>query len=112
MTTVVPVPVRAGPPPRAHPRRHQPRPILTPRLRQVLALAANGNTNRAIGRQLGTDEDTVKTQMRTILRLLHVDDRAQATAVALRLGVLDLADIRIPAGIAHHHATPRRHPCP
>ena len=94
---VAPAPVCVGPAP------YQPRGYITPRLRQVLVLAANGLTNRAIGRQLGTDEDTVKSQMKTILRALHVDDRAQASTVALRLGIIRLDEISLPPALAQHH---------
>uniref|UniRef100_UPI0018FE0455 helix-turn-helix domain-containing protein n=1 Tax=Streptomyces alboviridis TaxID=67269 RepID=UPI0018FE0455 len=60
---------------------------LTPRQLQVLHLAANGYPNKAIGRQLGTAEDTVKSQMAALMRRLHVEDRAHAVAVAIRLGL-------------------------
>jgi DNA-binding NarL/FixJ family response regulator len=85
------------------PTPYRPRGYLTPRQRQVLILAANGNTNRAIGRHLGTDENTVKTQMGCILRALHVDDRAQASTVAIKLGILTPNDIDLPPALALHH---------
>lgn len=100
MTTVLPVgpaPVCVGPAP------YQPRGYITPRQRQVLLLAANGHTNKAIGRQLGIYEHTVKSLMKSILRALHVDDRAQATAVALRLGILAVDDIVLPPALAQHY---------
>jgi DNA-binding NarL/FixJ family response regulator len=75
-----------------------PRTFLTSRERQALVLAANGFTNRAIGRQLGIGEETVKTRMQKVLRKLRVNDRAQAVAVALRIGVLSLDEIAVPAG--------------
>lgn len=100
MTTALPV----GPSPACvGPRPYPGRPLITPRQRQVLALAANGNTNRAIGRALGVDEDTVKSLMRVVLRQMHAADRAQATAVALRLGILRLDDITLPPALAQHH---------
>lgn len=105
MTTaaqVGPSPSGGGPAPSGHPVHA----YLTARQRQVLVLAANGHTNRSIGRQLGIDEETVKSLMRTILRRLHADDRAQAVGVGLRLEVLDLADIAIPPAMAHHHLEP------
>ncbi|MEU9849324.1 helix-turn-helix transcriptional regulator [Streptomyces sp. NPDC047985] len=63
---------------------------------QVLRLAANGTTNRGIGRQLWIREDTVKSRMRSILRKLHAADRAQAVAIGFCLGLITSADIRIP----------------
>jgi DNA-binding NarL/FixJ family response regulator len=85
---------------RVHPRSltTEPRTYLTSRERQALVLAANGHTNRSIGRQLGVGEETVKTRMQSILRKLRVNDRAQAVAVALRIGVLRLEEIDVPAG--------------
>jgi DNA-binding NarL/FixJ family response regulator len=73
-----------------------PVPSLTPRLLEVLHLAANGYPNKSIGRQLGTTEDTVKSQMARILRRMHVDDRAQAVAVGMRLGLIRMDQITIP----------------
>jgi DNA-binding NarL/FixJ family response regulator len=72
------------------PARH-----LTPRQLQVLRLAANGRTNREIGRQLGITEDTVKSQMAVVLRRLHVEDRAQAVAVGIRLGLVSVDAVTI-----------------
>jgi DNA-binding CsgD family transcriptional regulator len=106
VTTVLPVgpstPV-GGPVPhpvRAYPRRNlvDPRTYITGRQGQILTLAANGNTNRAIGTALGIAEESVKSQMQLIYRKLRVHDRAQAVAVALALGVLSLDQITVPAG--------------
>ncbi|MET9436937.1 helix-turn-helix transcriptional regulator [Streptomyces sp. NPDC006551] len=87
-------------PARAYPRRNltDPRTYITGRQRQILALAANGNTNRATGRALGISEESVKSHMQLILRKLRVHDRTQAVAVALAMGVLDLEDISVPEG--------------
>lgn len=70
-------------------------PHLTPRQLQVLRYAANGCTNKEIGRRLHTTEDTVKSQMAVILRRLHVEDRAQAVAVGIRLGLVSLNAITV-----------------
>jgi DNA-binding NarL/FixJ family response regulator len=85
---------------RVHPRSltTQPRTYLTARERQALLLAANGHTNRAIGRLLGIGEETVKTRMQSVLRKLRVNDRTQAATVALRLGVLRMDEIDVPDG--------------
>lgn len=76
----------------------EPRTSVTGRQLQVLLLAANGKTNRAIARALEISEESVKTHMRVILRKLRVNDRTQAVAVALRLGLLQLGDIEVPEG--------------
>ncbi|MFF9003598.1 response regulator transcription factor [Streptomyces achromogenes] len=74
-----------------------PRTCLTGRQIQILKLAANGNTNRAIGRQLEISEESVKTHMQAALRKLRVGDRTQAVAVALRLELIRLEEIAVPA---------------
>lgn len=85
-----------------------PTPYLTSRELSVLRLAANGNTNRTIGRHRGVCEDTIKTQMRSILRKLHVDDRAQAVAVAICVGLISRDDVNIPGGLAYTLAATTR----
>jgi DNA-binding CsgD family transcriptional regulator len=70
--------------------------VLTRRQREVLALAANGNTSAAIGRRLGISPDTVNTILGAAYRTLGAHDRAHAVALALRLGDLTLEQIRIP----------------
>ncbi|MGH8921972.1 MAG: LuxR C-terminal-related transcriptional regulator [Actinomycetes bacterium] len=77
------------------------RTYITWRERQILILAANGNTNQAIGRALGVGEETVKTQMKRVLRKLRVSDRAQAVAVGARLGLFSLEDVVLPPGVNH-----------
>lgn len=74
---------------------------VTRRERQVLVLAANGTPNKTIGSRLGITEDTVKTNMRSILRKLRAKDRAQASTVALRLGLIGLEDISLPGDLAN-----------
>jgi DNA-binding NarL/FixJ family response regulator len=91
----VTAPVQVGP----SPSGGGPVPSLTPRLLEVLHLAANGYPNKSIGRQLGTTEDTVKSQMARILRRMHVDDRAQAVAVGMRLGLIRMDQITIPRAL-------------
>jgi DNA-binding CsgD family transcriptional regulator len=70
---------------------------LTARQREVLALVANGNTNRQIGRWLGIDPRTVNRHLAVIYQVLGAHDRAQAVALALRHGDLTQDDIHEPA---------------
>lgn len=56
---------------------------LSPRERQVMALMAQGKTNREIGVQLVTSEGTAKTHVRHILRKLKVSDRTGAVLAVL-----------------------------
>lgn len=61
---------------------------LTLREQEVLRLAANGIGNKEIADQLFISENTVKAHMRHILEKLHVRNRAEAAAYALRKGLL------------------------
>ncbi|MEV6547950.1 LuxR C-terminal-related transcriptional regulator [Streptomyces sp. NPDC051597] len=73
------------------------RPLLTPKRAEMLTLAANGHGDKQIARVMGCTLSTVKTQMRWTCRRLGVDDRTHAVAVALRLGLISLSAINIPA---------------
>ncbi|MCY0928350.1 helix-turn-helix transcriptional regulator [Streptomyces sp. H27-H1] len=70
--------------------------ILTRRQIEVLTLAANGNTAAQIAAWLWVTPDTVNTTLQNAYRNLGVHDRAQAVAVALRLQLIPLTEIRIP----------------
>jgi DNA-binding NarL/FixJ family response regulator len=60
---------------------------LTDREREVLRLVADGATNREIGSQLFISEHTVSFHMKNILAKLHLKNRAQAAAFAIRAGL-------------------------
>ena len=70
---------------------------LTRRQREVLLLAANGNTNARIANWLGVRPHSVAEILTVAYRRLGAADRAQAVAVALRLGLLSLDEIDLPA---------------
>ena len=61
--------------------------LLTPREREVLALVRQGLANKAIARELGVSEKTVKTHVSNILGKLGVADRTQAALYAVREGL-------------------------
>ena len=63
---------------------------LTPREEQVLALLAEGLTNRAIGLRLGISENTAKFHVQAVLGKLDVSSRTEAVVQATRLGLLRL----------------------
>ena len=63
--------------------------LLTPRELEVLALVADGATNRAAGTSLHLSEATVKTHLLSIYGKLGVGDRAAAVAEGFRRGLLD-----------------------
>lgn len=62
---------------------------LTPREREVLRLVTKGMTNKEIGAALHIAENTVKNHLRNILEKLHLQNRAQAAAYAVREGLVD-----------------------
>lgn len=59
---------------------------LTGREREVLALIAEGRSNREIARQLHVAEKTVKAHVSSVLAKLGVQDRTQAAVYAVRHG--------------------------
>lgn len=63
-------------------------PEITPREREILTLVTQGNANKEIAAILGISEDTVKQHVSRILMKLKVNDRAQATAEAIRRGLV------------------------
>lgn len=56
---------------------------LTQRQREILALLAEGCTNKEMARRLGLSAGTVKIHVSHILRVLGVTNRTQAAAMAL-----------------------------
>jgi DNA-binding NarL/FixJ family response regulator len=60
---------------------------LTRRERELLGLVAGGLSNKAIAGQLGVSENTVKYHMKNILQKLHLHNRAEAAAYAVRTGL-------------------------
>lgn len=71
-------------------RMRTPEQPLSPREREVLRLAADGATNRQIGRALHVSEATVKTLLVRAYDKLGVNDRTAAVVTAMRRGLLPL----------------------
>jgi len=63
-------------------------PAITLREREILSLIAKGRANKEIAAALGIAEDTVKRHISNVLQKLGVSDRAQATAEAIRRGIV------------------------
>ncbi len=61
---------------------------LTDRELEVLSLAARGQTNRAIGVQLGISDRTVQGHLAKIFNKLHASSRTEAVMRAVSLGWL------------------------
>jgi DNA-binding CsgD family transcriptional regulator len=64
--------------------------VLTGREREVLALVAEGMTNREIGRRLFISEKTASVHLSNLMAKLNVSSRTEAVTVAHRRGVLDV----------------------
>jgi DNA-binding NarL/FixJ family response regulator len=76
--------------------RNRPRPggdsalaQLTPRERDVLALIAQGRSNKRVALELGISEKTVKAHVGHVLAKLGVTDRTQAAVLAVQHGLTD-----------------------
>src|SRR5512136_612108 len=65
---------------------------LTPREMDVLKLAAQGLTNKAIGAQLSVSDRTVQGHLANIFSKLHVTTRTEAVMRAVALGWLSPTD--------------------
>jgi len=65
------------------------RPHLTDREREILALVADGCSNKVIGQRLSVSENTVKYHLKKILQKMNAQNRTEAVAYAMRLGLLD-----------------------
>ncbi len=61
---------------------------LSPREEEVLRLVAQGATNKEIADSLFISENTVKTHLRNIMDKLHLANRSQAAAYAVKRGLL------------------------
>jgi DNA-binding CsgD family transcriptional regulator len=64
--------------------------VLTPRELDVLALIAEGASNKAIARRLAISVHTVKFHIASLLDKLDAQDRAEAVAQGARLGAIRL----------------------
>lgn len=64
------------------------RAAITAREREILGFIAQGRANKEIAAALDISEDTVKRHVSHILDKLEVNDRAQATAEAIRRGII------------------------
>lgn len=69
---------------------------LTARQREVLVLAANGNSNADIATWRGVTPHSVMEILAAAYRRLGARDRAQAVAIALAVGEIGVHQIHIP----------------
>ena len=66
---------------------------LTKREREILALIAEGMSNREIAAQLVVSSETVKSHVAAILEKLNVSDRTQAAIYAVRNGLVQIPSV-------------------
>lgn len=62
---------------------------LTPQERRILALIADGHTNRQIAAELHLSEKTVRNYVSAILSKLQLENRTQAAALAIRMNLTE-----------------------
>jgi DNA-binding NarL/FixJ family response regulator len=67
-------------------------PLLTPREEQVVALVADGLSNRGVARELGLREDTVKTYLFRIFEKLGISSRVELALYAVHHGEVRSAE--------------------
>ena len=63
------------------------RAVLTHRELEIFTLLATGNTNHRIGDDLGLSANTVSNHIKSILAKLHLHNRVEAAAYAVRAGI-------------------------
>ncbi|MBI3742796.1 MAG: response regulator transcription factor [Chloroflexi bacterium] len=63
---------------------------LTERQREILALVAEGQSNKIIAATLGLSEQTIKNHLTNVMMKLHAEDRTHAVVTAIRLGWLTI----------------------
>ncbi|NTW02510.1 MAG: response regulator transcription factor [Oscillochloris sp.] len=68
--------------------------LLTPRERDILALVAQGDDNRAIALKLSLSEKTIGNRLSEIFQKLNVSNRTQAAIVAVQRGLVPPPDVR------------------
>jgi DNA-binding CsgD family transcriptional regulator len=61
---------------------------LSKREREILQKVADGATTRQVASDLGISPHTVKTHLERIFEKLGAKDRAQAVAIAIRMGIV------------------------
>jgi len=64
--------------------------LVTPRQREIVTNLLNGFCDKEIALQMGTSQQTVKSQMANLVCKLEANSRIHAIAIALRKGEIQL----------------------
>ncbi len=75
------------------PQQGTPSARLSPREREVLELLTRGAVNKEIAAALEISENTVKNHLKSIMEKLHLENRVQVVAYALREGLVRPRDV-------------------
>jgi DNA-binding CsgD family transcriptional regulator len=71
----------------------KPRPLLSPRQREVLSLCVRNLTEKQIAKQLGISTHTVDTHLRNAYARMGAQSRMQAVVLALHHRQLELGEL-------------------
>lgn len=69
-------------------------PKLSPRLLQIMKLAADGRTNEEIAATLHLSVNSVKTHMARAFKILRARNRCHAVALCLAYGLVEVRELR------------------
>ena len=75
------------------PQKGTPSAGLSPREREVLELLTRGSVNKEIAAALEISANTVKNHLKNIMEKLHLENRVQVVAYALREGLVRPRDV-------------------
>lgn len=76
------------------PARLRPVPKLSPRLLQIMRLAADGRTNDEIAELLHLSPNSIKTHMARAFKTLRARNRCHAIALCLAYGLIQTRELR------------------
>ncbi len=62
--------------------------ILSPREKEILKMVADGKPNKIIADELDISEHTVRNHISNIFQKLHVNNRTEATVIAIKKGLI------------------------
>ena len=88
---------------------HPSSPTLSEREKSLLALIAEGKSNKEVAAALGLAENTVKSHLKNLLAKLHLENRVQAAAFALQEGLAPSPKGGVPTSTSNRSYSCRAH---